>query len=183
MSKLKVKDTDKGFRGLVEALGSAKAAYVVVGVRQEKGAMRLRRTGEPGARKAVADATAPTMVMIATVNEFGSDDGRIPERSFMRSTFDENETKYRARLTKGVRQAIDAALVKSGAGPMVATLERALQLTGVVVARDVQEKIRDLKDPPNAEYTIQQKGSSSPLQDSGRLRQSIDWEVRNERPS
>ena len=49
---------------------------------------------------------------------------------------------------------------------------------GEKVVADVQRKIVALKDPPNAPSTIAKKGSANPLIDTGRLRQSIDFEVR-----
>jgi hypothetical protein len=187
---VRVRDTDKGFKALMKALGSQKAAYVVVGIRQEKGHLRERRgdkltkRGRQYAkrrREAVADPKALSLVQIAAINEFGG--GNVPERSYLRSTFDEKARVYRRRLTRGLEQAVDAAIVRNGKGTMTATLERALQTLGTQVARDVQMKVRDLRDPPNAAITIERKGSSNPLVDTGRLRGSIDWEIRPQRPS
>ena len=42
----------------------------------------------------------------------------------------------------------------------------------------VQQSITDLRDPPNSKKTIEKKGSSNPLIDSGLYRQSIDAMVR-----
>lgn len=108
------------------------------------------------------------LVTIAAVNEFGSADGHVPERSFLRSTVDENHKKYGDLLQTAVERGIDKGTT---------ALRRELGRVGAVAAGDVQRKIRDLKDPPNAPSTIAAKGSDNPLVDTGRLRQSIDWKV------
>lgn len=41
----------------------------------------------------------------------------------------------------------------------------------------IQEKITDGDFAPNAESTIRQKGSSKPLIDSGRMRQSVNYVI------
>ena len=48
---------------------------------------------------------------------------------------------------------------------------------GLKAAVDVQEKVLDVKQPPNAPRTIARKGSANPLIDTGHLRQSITHEV------
>lgn len=110
-------------------------------------------------------------VLVASVNEFGSDDGRIPERSFLRSTVDENAQEYSALLAKLVGRVVDGK----------ATPNQALDRLGLTVERDVKRKIVDLKEPPNAERTIEQKKSSNPLIDTGQLRQSVTYEIRREK--
>lgn len=110
-----------------------------------------------------------TLVDVATVNEFGSRDGRIPERSFLRSTIDRNRTAYLVKLgAAGLR-----ALVGGRAG-LVAALHR----LGLEVATDVRRTIITLRTPPNAASTVRRKGSDNPLVDTGRLAQSVTWEVR-----
>lgn len=131
----------------------------------------LRKLGRanPAVFVGVRSAAGAELVLIAAVNEFGSADGHVPERSFLRSTIDENREKYLALLTKATGKAID-----KGKSAMRTELGK----VGALVASEVQKKIRDLKDPPNAPSTIAKKGSSNPLIDRGRLRQSIDFEVR-----
>lgn len=107
-------------------------------------------------------------VLIATVNEFGTDDGRIPERSYLRSTVDENKSKYAALITKLLGHVVDGKL----------TAEVAFDRLGLTVEADVKRKIVTLIDPPNADATVQLKKSSNPLIDTGQLRQSIIYEIR-----
>lgn len=122
------------------------------------------------AREAPAEGVErePNNAEVATWNEFGTSDGHVPARSFMRSTFDER----RAELVEVQRKALDAV----AAGKM--TTEQALHVIGEWFQGAVQKKIVDLRDPPNAPATIEAKGSSNPLIDTGQLRQSITHEVR-----
>ena len=153
MTDNSVTDTDRGYRDIVKALGGLDGAGVFVGVRQAAGAQRHPDGGA-------------TMLTIAAANEFGVP-GRIPERSFLRSTADENAEEYGDEMG-------DAIVRVMGGSSLGTELGR----VGQRAVRDVQVKMRNLKDPPNAPSTIKAKGSSNPLIDTGRLRQSIDYEVR-----
>ena len=41
----------------------------------------------------------------------------------------------------------------------------------------IQDQIRAMQDPPNAPATIKRKGSDSPLQDTDKMLDSVDYEV------
>jgi len=147
----RVKDTDLGYKRTMQVLRDLLAAEVLVGVRGNAG------DSEDGTPLAV----------IAAANEFGT--ATIPERSFLRSTVESNRDKYAADLQQVVEDVVDG---KANA------MEQGLNRLGVEAVADVQRTMRELDDPPNAASTIARKGSSSPLIDTGRLRQSIDHEVR-----
>ena len=102
------------------------------------------------------------------MHEFGSRDGRIPERSYLRSTFDARRDDYARGLRAGLGRVVDGS----------SDIDTELGRLGLVCTGDVQQTIATLTDPPLAEYTIRKKGSSKPLIDEGRLKQSIDHEVR-----
>lgn len=110
-----------------------------------------------------------TVAEIATVNEFGSEDGDIPARSFVRSTFDEQ----REGLI-GFGKKLMAEVVF---GDM--TIDRALNLMGSKLAAEMKKKITDGEGlrPENTEATIAAKGSDRPLVDTGRLVGAITWAV------
>lgn len=145
----RVVDRDLGYRKIMRNLREMGRApvEVFVGVRAESGA---------------------ELVTIAAVNEFGSSDGHVPERSYLRSTVDENRAKYLKALTAATGKGIDKGR---------ATMARELGKVGQVAVGDVQRKIRDIDTPPNAPSTIRQKGFDNPLIETGRLRQSIDFKV------
>jgi len=102
-------------------------------------------------------------------NEYGTE--RIPERSFIRSTIEENSNSYKASMRRIVKKIING---ESDGYKMMGRL-------GMKIKGQVQEKIVSIQEPPNAESTIKRKKSSSPLVDSGQLVQSITWEYLNVR--
>ena len=104
------------------------------------------------------------LVTVAAVNEFGTDD--IPERSYLRSATDEEMNK--------VNRIIAGELDKIHRG--TSTVEQSLGRVGEYMASKVRQKIVAIQNPPNAPATIARKKSSSPLIDTGQLRQSIDHE-------
>jgi phage gpG-like protein len=152
-----VTDRDLGYRALMRRLGELRDISVSVGVRGgqlEGGAVLVDGDDEED------------IVEIAAVHEFGSRDGRIPERSFLRSTADENVRKYERLLEKATERVV------SGGAP-----ELAFGMVGAIATGDVQRKIAAGVPPPLAPVTVKRKGSSTPLIDTGRLRQSIDFVV------
>lgn len=112
-------------------------------------------------------------VMIAAVHEFGVTIRKnrgsivIPERSFLRSTFDEKQDEWFKFVKKQLEQ------VFSGRIDARTLCER----LGAKMVADIQEKLTDLDTPPNAPATIAKKGSSNPLIDSGGLRMRITYKV------
>lgn len=147
-------DRDMGFEAVfkqLRELGGNPSVYV--GVR-----------GQAAQEK--PEGSDATVVEYAAFNEFGTKN--VPQRSFLRSTADENQRKYGDLLAKAVVETVDGKPLRQAFGKV-----------GEVAVGDVQQKIRNLATPPNAPSTIKKKGSSNPLIDSGRLRQSIDWEVHN----
>lgn len=156
----KVQDIDRGYRRLLQEFGKLGESQVLVGIRSEAG-------GE------VPEGSDLNLAQIAAVNEFGSVDppDRPPERSFLRSTMDNNAKAYADMVGDVVGKAIDGRQ----------SLDKGLGLLGARAVGDVQQTMRNLDTPPNAPSTIARKGSDNPLIDTGRLRQSIDWEVRSGR--
>lgn len=108
-----------------------------------------------------------TLVEVATFNEFGTE--RIPERSFIRGTVD----TYRSRYVEQTKQLY--AKVCDPGGSM--TVQQALAIMGMVIQGDIQARISAGIMPANAPSTVRQKGSSTPLIDTGQLRQSIRYKV------
>lgn len=109
-----------------------------------------------------------TMAALASVHEFGSSDGRIPERSFMRTAMDENKDKLTTLVKKISAQIIDGYLKpKQGLG-----------LVAEFVAGLIRNRILSGPFTPLAAQTITKKGSSKPLIDTGQLLSTIEWEIR-----
>lgn len=108
---------------------------------------------------------AQTIATIAAVNEFGTADGRIPARPFLRPAIEEGTPKF-VRLAE-----IDLPDILLGKQPV----SRLTNRMGNLAVGLVQQKITDIKTPPNAPSTIAKKGSDNPLIDTGALRQSINY--------
>ena len=69
-------------------------------------------------------------------------------------------------------------MVKKFIDPTTMELDnRGANLVGAYAADVIQQRIVDLKEPPNSPITIALKGSSNPLVDTGHMRQSVTWEV------
>lgn len=102
---------------------------------------------------------------VAAVNEFGSSDGRVPERPAFRQAVN--------RLEDELGVVLGRAVAASGFNIDDAVVER----VGLAAQAAVQESITDLRQPPNAPSTVARKGSSNPLVDEGVLRSSVSFEV------
>lgn len=113
-----------------------------------------------------------TLGEIAVVNEFGSSDGRVPERSYIRSTFDDEKRQWRV-LTGKLKKKMIATLK---------TVEWVLGNMGSQIVGDIQAKINAVKEPPNAPSTIAKKTRAgkvgdNPLVDYGQLKSSITYKT------
>ena len=108
-----------------------------------------------------------TIATVAAVNNFGSADGRIPERNFMHSAINENQAVY--------RRLAELELPKVGRG--LITMDRLLHVLGELATGHIQEKIVEGPFQANAASTIAKKGSDRPLIDTGNLRQSISYVI------
>jgi phage gpG-like protein len=111
-----------------------------------------------------------SMVDLATVHEYGSKDGRIPQRSFIRSTCDAQQKKHTTIIHKLQSKVIAGAL----------TIKQALGQLGEVVSKDMVQTINRGISPEVKSTTKKRKKSSKPLIDTGRLKGSITHEVRGD---
>jgi hypothetical protein len=109
-----------------------------------------------------------SMVDLAIVHEYGSKDGRIPQRSFIRSTCDAQQQKHGTLISKLQSKCIEGKL----------TIEKALIQLGEVVWKDMVQTINRGIAPKLKPTTIKRKKSSKPLIDTGRLKGSITHEAR-----
>jgi hypothetical protein len=91
----------------------------------------------------------------------------IPERSFIRSGWDENEQDMMDKAVKLIKDAIAKGK----------DMQKVLDAIGLESSGRLQTFARDLRDPANHPFTVQQKSSSNPLADTGQMIQAIDYEV------
>lgn len=102
---------------------------------------------------------------IAAWNELGT--VHIPARPFLRMSVDDNESKINSFLQSKKKQ------LASGT-----SAEQILKEIGIFQKDLIQEKITEGSFEPNAESTVKKKGSSKPLIDTGRMRQSVNYEIK-----
>ena len=158
-----VVDKDLGYDELVRQLGDIGQPRVLVGILQDKGSE-------------LAEGGDITLAGYAAVNEFGSEDGHVPERSFMRSTVDANQMKYANMVQIALGRAVDA--ISSGGGASTRVLENELGVIGNVAVGDIKKTIRVLRQPKNADSTLARKfPANNPLIHTRRMSQSISFLV------
>ena len=104
----------------------------------------------------------------ATNNEFGS--GTTPERSFIRSTIDENAERYAKAAEILLGLMVDGEISKF----------EALERMGQQIEKDIKEKIVNIKRPPNSPRTIEIKGFDNPLIHTGEMLGSIRYVIKTE---
>lgn len=105
---------------------------------------------------------------VATVgffNEFGT--STIPERSFIRSTINGKSKEIKKVAAAQYKLVLNGKISN----------EKGLGILGAFTAGLIQQTFTSNDWPDNTQSTINKKGSSRPLVDTGQLRQSISWKV------
>ncbi|UVX71366.1 MAG: virion morphogenesis family protein [Bacteriophage sp.] len=154
----RVEDKDLGFNRIIRTLNKDLDGVVVkVGVQAKDKAVRRGKGGS------IRNTDQP-LAVIAAIHEFGL--GDMPQRSFLRSAYDENLPM----IDKMIQRVANGAVFGLGTNA-------ALNQLGNVVQGMVQRKIVDGPFVPNSPATIKRKKSSKPLIDTGHLRQSIRYVI------
>ena len=154
-----VLDRDLGWNRIKRDLKNLDGSYTKVGL-PEKGSEGLpRRAGSGHDFLDMSD-----LIIVGAANEFGT--ARTPERSFLRSTTDEQRPNI-SRVQKKVYEKIVTAEI---------SVKNGLALLGEFLTGKVKNKIRTLKTPANKPSTIKRKKSSNPLIDTAQMLQSIQHE-------
>lgn len=136
--------------------------YVKVGLPESKFSKKKKGSDGPA-----------SLGEVAVYNEFGTK--TIPERSFIRATYDEKVKDWRAKGKKLITKVfMGEETVSSSTGKM-----------GEVIKSDIQAKIRSGIAPKNRPSTLKRKedkraaGNTEPVKtliDTGQLVQSITYE-------
>lgn len=149
----KIKELDLGWKKLEKSIMDSSSKIAVVGI----------IGGGEELRKAVA-------------NEFGTD--KIPERPFMRQTFDKVKPDIEKKKSEAIRQIIFDDLKPS----------TALRGIGDYYKKEIQASIKNREYKENAESTKKRKnrtakkgkGNPIPLFDQGTMQQSLKVEIRDD---
>jgi hypothetical protein len=155
---VRVVDKDLGYAAIMAEIARFRKAKVLIGFQETT----VTHTQTKGTRIKPAGLS---MAQIAAQNEFGTD--KIPQRSFMRTSFDENLNRIQALIYREYS--------KVTAGKTIAN--KALGIVGTFVADLMRKKIRQITTPPNSPRTIAIKKSSKPLIDFGQMVASITYVV------
>lgn len=102
---------------------------------------------------------------IAAWNELGT--VNMPSRPFLRMSVDDNSDKINSFMSAQKRSIINGE-----------PADRILKKIGIFQKDLIQEKITEGSFAPNAPFTIKAKGSAKPLIDTGRMRQSVNFEIK-----
>lgn len=140
---------DKGYKQALVRYSAMKGTKLFVGV-------------PPQADSVKHGKSQLTVSALAAIHEYGLG---VPERSFLRAWFDQNANK--------IRLAINVMAQAIGAGRL--TREQAMAQLGLKFVGEIQARIARNIPPPLAQKTIDRKGSSVPLIDSGVLRSWISY--------
>lgn len=143
-----VRVKDKGWNKLTKQMKSAsgKGKWAQVGIQGAE------------AGQAIAEHQFNTNVELAVVHEFGTRDGKIPSRPFLRSTFDINQKKYEKAVEKATGKLVDGK-----------KLEGELFLVGEQHRMDIINRVRSDPFQGLAASTLKKRGTGVPLWDTGQL--------------
>lgn len=163
MAKYKVKVNTKKWDAMMKCI-------VAIGEYRAHAGVLAAQGGET-----VHNESKLTLLELAAIHEFGSPKAGIPERSFIRGTLDSAEAK--ASMAKLFADLARKVIL----GKMSA--EKAARIIGAYMVTLIKTRILtgDGIPPPNAQSTIDRKGSSRPLVDTGQLVGAITYEVRKVR--
>lgn len=172
----RVTDEDKGYSDVLKTLKDLGSPSLTVGIHDKDNKPYQRGSG-----------SSATTAQIGTFHEFGTLDryedkskagggsGKrgVPQRSFLRSTVDENEKKYIGIASKGLDKVVMGKM----------TIDRLFGLLGAKIVGDVQKKISSgiepaLTEARKAQKAVAGKGGNTPLVHFGQLRQSINYEIK-----
>ena len=103
---------------------------------------------------------------IAAWNELGTSRG-IPSRPFIRNTVDLHADEINTHLEEMVKRILNGA-----------TAEQVLREMGVYLKGQMQTEITDGTFEPNSPSTIRRKKSDKPLIDTGRMRASVNFQIK-----
>jgi hypothetical protein len=145
------KDTDHS-QAFVRNLAQMKGVSIKGGITKRVGQYQSRKGKEK-------------VVNYAFFNEFGTKN--IPERSFLRTTFDDKEKSWFNTISNRAESIITE---NSGASKVTQELGR-------IMKEAIRGKITSRVPPPNSKATLKQKEGDITLIDTGLMYRVIDFEV------
>lgn len=157
-----VVDIDLGYKAIFQEIEELSKKSLLVGIQEKARTVAQSK----GGRKQKAGLS---VAEYAADNEFGTN--LIPQRSFMRTAFDENIDRIENIAAIQYGKIIDGSI----------SLAQGLGIVGQVITGMIQRKIREIRFPPNSPKTIALKGSSKPLIDFGQMVKSVTYAIRTKK--
>ena len=155
MSKVTVKDS--GAKALLARAHKLAAGRVVrVGVLDD-----APKTEHDGG------SSQMSLLEVAATHEFGAPAANIPQRSFIRGTVEAKGAEIATLQVALAKRVLEGKLEP----------DAALEQLGAKVVSMVQNRIADGIAPALNPETVDRKGSTTPLIDTGQLRSSITYRV------
>lgn len=155
------------FEDYLKQLKSLEGKYVTIGIQGEKGEQKKIVRLHPanvklprGTKREGIDENI-TVAQVARDNEFGVPSKKIPKRSFLRSVFKEKRRE--------INKIAQDVLLKDPS--------KFYDTLGTYLVGQIVRKINSGEFKSNSEFTIERKGSSKPLIDTGQLRNSLTYKV------
>jgi phage gpG-like protein len=168
MARSRVKVIDHGWKRIKKEIDKIHKSYVKVGAITGGGEKKYTtHDSVPGGEPQGNQNRSMTVAHLASVHEFGVPSQNIPSRPFMAQAFNKNKSKLKKVIRQLVSDIFKGSIKTDGA----------LRKLGVIHQGQVRETITSGSFTPLKTATVRRKGSSKPLQDTGRLKQSIDFEV------
>jgi len=154
MAKVRTKEIDHGFKGIIKELRKLEyKPFVKIGYPAES-----KKTNEEH-----VESEFVTVLDIAIWHEFGTESGSLPERSFIRSSFDNNRKKYE-KLNKKLLERIYSGRM---------TVEKALDILGETILNDIKAFLKNNEVTPKSLRAIAQNGKT--LVDTAQLMNSLTY--------
>lgn len=153
--------------------------------------VRIKRRGDFSklGRKIMTAITGPKQVKVGFVsgesdqeninkafwNEFGTKGGAsgggwggpIPERPFMRLGVKKTKETMKSQMQTAAKSILTGK----------SSMRQVLSKLGEMGQRDIQDSIDELSSPANSPVTIERKGSSNPLVDTGEMGDNVKWKI------
>ncbi len=148
-SRVTITDTDLGFNELLRDGEILSGIVTDIGILPEDAKSKYAR-GE-------------TLVTVAAKNEYGS--GKIPERSFLRSTFDSQHKSWMRKLGRFMRKKT----------PRDSLNKDITVFMGETIQKSIKRTIAVKNTPPNKPRTIRRKGFNNPLIETRKLYRGIKF--------
>lgn len=163
-----VRVIDKGWNRIQREIKRMDNGYAKVGVISGGGEHGYRtHSSVPPTRNTDRAGSEMDIAKLALLHQFGSPARKIPARPFMSIAFDGHVNELH-RFIKSLKGKIFKGELDTG---------KALRLLGEKHVDHVKTTIGSSKLKGNKPSTKAKKGSSAPLIDTGRLRQSVTYEV------